>query len=76
MITRQTTATGPCSVVGGFTSYKEVVMYELRELRVQLLLIACVACVMRIGLWAWSYYGVMTWILSDGLRIMLRGLLP
>jgi hypothetical protein len=33
-------------------------MNELRELRVQLLLIGCVCCVFSIALTIWSYYGV------------------
>ena len=36
-------------------------MDELRGLRVQLLLVGCLACLFRLGLWAWSYYEVGQW---------------
>jgi len=33
-------------------------MSELRELRVQMLLIGCLACVCKLGVWAWNSYEV------------------
>jgi hypothetical protein len=47
-------------------------MRELFELRVQLLLIGCLACVCRLSVWAWSYYGATQWLLHDGPRILLN----
>jgi hypothetical protein len=44
-------------------------MHEFRELRVQLLLIGCLACVCRLSLWAWTYYGVERWVIDAGLLL-------
>ena len=46
-------------------------MHELRELRVQLLLIACLGCLLRLGFWAFFYFGVHQWLVCDGPRILL-----
>jgi type IV secretory pathway TrbD component len=38
----------------------------MREMRVMLLLIGILACVFRLTIWGWSYYGVTLWLLTDG----------
>ena len=44
-------------------------MPELREIRVQLLLIGCMACLCRLGLWAFAYWEMQRWVIDVGLRL-------
>jgi len=46
----------------------------MRSLLIQMLIIANLACVIRIVTWAYTYYGVGTWYAHDGLSIMVREL--